>query len=200
MLDDPKLFKWYGEAGFYPVSQTPYDRDYFQKYVDYSQTELGKALTAARTELVQKFVELDSLVVDIGIGCGQFVEARKNTLGYDVNPAGVEWLHSKNLFIDPYRTNVSAMTFWDSLEHIEHPSFLLERCLDYVFVSIPIFRNKYHVLASKHFRMDEHYHYWTQKGFTDFMTGCGFQLLYTDNRETVLGREDILTFVFRRGR
>lgn len=193
--------EWYGDRGFLEVDSTGvYGEDYFKKYEGYAGTELGRKLTAARVGLVRQFLPDESQVVDVGIGCGQFVEARPNTLGYDVNPSGVEWLIKRGLFLNPYLTFVHSMSFWDSLEHIREPRKILESCWGYTFVSIPIFRDRDHVLGSKHYRPDEHYHYFTHEGFVRFMNQEGFELLGDSGMESALGREDISTFVFRRAR
>ena len=45
-------------------------------------------VTAARIRLVAR--HYSGQVLDVGIGAGQFVTARPDTKGLDVNPAGVE--------------------------------------------------------------------------------------------------------------
>lgn len=185
--------------GYYPVRDflgIVYDKKYFDKYKGYAQTEIGKSITKSRMEFVAKY--FDGVVVDIGIGCGQFVEARKNTLGFDINPFGVEWLKSRNLFADPYKSPFPAATFWDSLEHIQNIQFLLENVREWVFVSIPIFQSCEHVLRSKHFRKDEHCWYFTHKGFLAWMDTQGFSPITVERFEMDLGREDIFTFAFKR--
>jgi hypothetical protein len=182
--------------GFYPVHDTPYDRRYFDKYVGYAHTEIGRRLNAARIALVARHYH--GQVVDIGIGCGQFVQTRPATFGYDVNPAGIEWLRTRQRFVDPYARLVKAATFWDSLEHIRDPGALLVNVTSWAFVAIPIFRNLPHVLRSKHFRPDEHFWYFTERGFVTFMGSHGFELVERNMDETTIGREDILSYAFRR--
>jgi hypothetical protein len=65
-------------------------------------------------------------------------------------------------------------------------------------MSIPIFSGKDHALASKHFRPDEHYWYFTKVGLMGFMLGLGFTCRSESSFEIALGREDIQTFAFRR--
>lgn len=48
-----------------------------------SETKLGKELTKSRIELISRHYE--GLVLDVGIGSGQFVTERENTVGFDVN-------------------------------------------------------------------------------------------------------------------
>lgn len=183
--------------GFYEVEPgQPYDSAYFEKYRAMAATPMGAAITSARLDLVRRW--WTGPVVDIGIGCGTFVEAHGDARGYDVNPTALDWLHSTGRFCDPYRDAVDAITCWDSLEHIRDPGPLLAHARRWVFVSIPIFRSAEHAIASKHFRRDEHYLYFTEPGFERFMASQGFRLREADNIETLLGREDIRSFAFER--
>jgi methyltransferase family protein len=200
-----KELVWYPERGlgWYPVepSTAPYDEAYFAKYAAYAATPLGQALTAARLELVQRFLP-DGLVVDIGIGCGAFVEARQvcaPTMGWDRNPAGLAWLVERNLLCDPWNTNlgISGLTFWDALEHIPDPEALLAMA-EWHFVALPLFTGPEHVLRSKHFRRDEHCWYFTRDGLLGWFAAQGFRCLEHSTRESLLGREDIHSFVFTR--
>lgn len=193
--------EWHEELGYgvYPVKETPYDRAYFEKYVAYSRTPMGVALSDARVELVRRHAEED-LVIDIGIGCGDFIEKRgaKITAGYDVNPEGVRWLLDRGLWADPYFKDPLNISCFDSLEHMSRPEHLVGRVRRFVFLSIPIFSGADHVLRSKHFRKDEHYFYFTRDGLVRWMAAHGFSLREESRMEEELGREDIGTFVFKR--
>lgn len=159
---------------------------------------MGARLTAFRAEFVARHWR--GPLLDVGIGCGQFVQSRPLTSGYDVNPAGIAWLLDRGLFVDPYRTMVQAAAFWDSLEHIANPAPLLARVTDFVFVSIPIFQDLAHVLRSKHYKPDEHFLYATDRGFRAFMDAHGWRCVDSDDTETTLGREDIRSYAFVRVR
>lgn len=190
---------WLPERGMgrYPVTEQPYDEGYFEKYREYANTELGRELTAARVSLVNAYT--DGEVVDVGIGCGQFVETRGGqTWGYDINPAGVQWLTDRGLWRNPRERKAEALTFWDVLEHIPDPGPILANAGNWVFVSLPIFTGIDHVLRSKHFRKDEHCWYWTRDGLIQWMMERGFTNRYRSEMESELGREDIETFVFER--
>lgn len=194
--------RWFGDYGFYPVDRAswPYDDSYFAKYEIYATTDIGAKLTRMRVDLVRKYWR--GPVVDFGIGAGTFVTAHGDARGYDVCPAAVRWLDERGLFenpwLDGFRTPV--MTFWDSLEHELELDRLLARVDQYVFVSIPIFGNYDDVCRSKHFRIDEHYWYFTRHGFIEYMKERGFHLVYDDKSETTVGRDSIGTFVFSRVR
>ena len=190
--------------GWYPVECgiAPYDQDYFDRFERDANTDLGRALMAARCEFVERHYGGTDLI-DVGIGCGAFIEARarkRRTYGYDVNPAGIKWLIERGLLVDPYYTPFDAMTLWDVLEHIPDFPRLLANVRQWVFVSLPIFTDAEHALRSKHFRPTEHCWYLTRDGLVHAMKRCGFALVDESDIETVLGREDIGTFAFKRER
>jgi hypothetical protein len=185
--------------GYYPVTQTPYDADYFAKYQRYAATPLGSALTWARIKMVERHAG-EILVCDVGIGCGDFVESRRfPTVGYDINPAGEEWLRGNGVWFDPWSLPVPALTFWDCLEHIPNPAPLLANATAWVFVSLPIVPgNGPPALDWRHFRRDEHCWYWTEDGFVLWMAEHGFACVEVNRMESELGRLDIGSFAFRR--
>lgn len=187
--------------GYYPVAETPYDGEYFEKYVEYAETPMGQELDRTRVGLVTRHSPPGTRVVDVGIGCGAFVDAlrpHRETYGYDVNPAGVEWLEARGLLVDPFETVVDAVTFWDVIEHIPDVHRLLENVQQWVFASLPIFTGPDHVLRSKHFRKDEHCWYWTRDGFIGWMAEHGFECVEHGTPESIAGREDIHSFALRR--
>ena len=102
------------------------------------------------------------------------------------------------LLVDPHLVVCDAISLWDVLEHIPDFQALLANVREWVFVSIPIFRDAEHVLRSKHFKPEEHCWYFTRDGLVLAMKQCGFGLISASAIETDLGREDIGTFAFRR--
>lgn len=196
-LTNQKL-QWLPElgVGYYPVEQQPYDAAYWSKYRVMDQSPMGVALTQARVALVAK--HYDGPLIDIGIGGGAFVSARPLTSGFDINPNAVEWLKSRGHWGDPYVEKVTAVSFWDCLEHIHDPRLMLAGVREWVFVSMPIYNDVMHVLRSKHYRKDEHCWYFTADGLARFMAEMGFRLVDWNDDETRIGREDILSFAFKR--
>jgi hypothetical protein len=182
--------------GYFEVNESPYDKAYFEKYVSYEDTPMAKALNAARVNLVSKYYGGE--VVDIGIGSGAFIRAHGNAYGYDINPAGVEWLNEQGLYCEP--KDIFAATFWDSFEHIKDPATILNEVSGWVFMSVPLFDSMYHVMRSKHYRKDEHYWYFTYNGLCKYMKLHGFDFVHFSRVETELGREDIGSFVFKRSK
>jgi len=190
------------DLGFYPVEETWYDDAYFKASIKNSQSPIAEELNTFRASLVLSYI--NGVVLDFGAGCGQFVHWLGNCLGYDICPQAVAWLQKERLFFDPYKKDLDArgiegITFFDSLEHLQKPEEILKRITkQYVFVSLPIFRDKAHALASKHFKPREHWWYFTQKSIRSFIKDCGFNLLDYREDETRIGREDICTFILRR--
>lgn len=198
-----KLLEWNDELGigYYPVNNNGnvYDKAYFDKYVGYEELDIGKQINQFRINFTNTFCK-EGAVLDVGIGSGFFLSNRGNTYGYDVNPTGIDWLYNRNKYVDVYLDEISyfkGLTFFDSFEHIENPWLILRRLYNqYVIMSIPIFKDKEHVLKSKHFRPDEHYHYFTHQGLVNYMSGLGFSFCWMSNQETLLGRDEIYTYVF----
>jgi|688.fasta_scaffold17139_14 hypothetical protein len=177
-----------------------YGVDYYEKYVGYESTIIAKKLNEGRTNITSRFCES---ILDIGVGSGEFIKNSKiKTYGFDINPVAVEWLKKLDLYKDPYldMPDVDGLTFWDSLEHIPDPNALL--CLmqsnQYAFISIPIFDDLQKIKMSKHYRPNEHYYYFTQEGLKKYMEDSGFKFIACEGFEIEAGREDILTFVFRK--
>jgi hypothetical protein len=198
-----RRLRWWPELGlgYYPVETgiEPYDQDYFDNFARNAETDIGRALMRARVDFVERHYQ--GPLIDVGIGSGAFVELRRQqrpTLGYDVNKCGIDWLNDRNLLVDPYLVEHDAMTMWDVLEHIPEFDWLVCNVRQWLFLSLPIFRDAAHALASKHFKPAEHYWYFTRDGLVFAMKSCGFALVEQSTVETELGREDIGMFAFRR--
>ena len=200
MID--KLLKdnliWFPERGigYFPVTDFIYDDNYFNNYKGLSETEMGTRLIQLRISFVSKY--FSGKVVDVGIGCGHFVSMRDNTLGYDVNPAGIRWLKEKSLYFDIYEKKCDTLTFWDSLEHIKEPELAIRQASKWVFVSMPIYEDISHLLRSKHFKKSEHFWYFTHGGLVYWFSENGFDLVDFTDEETQLGREGITSYAFKR--
>ncbi len=190
---------WLPELGMgrFPVSKDrPYDESYFARYQKMADTPMGQALTKARIQLVAR--HYNGPVLDVGIGAGQFVEARPDTTGYDVNPAGVHWLVARGQWKELYSARHPALTFWDSLEHIDHPEIAIGHAEKWVFVSVPIFDSAEHILSSRHYRKDEHIWYWTHDGLIRWFAQHGFRCVEHNRDECKLGRDGIGSYAFCR--
>lgn len=187
--------RWIG-----PIEKALYNLDYFEKYKGYDKTGCGIMLCQWRRSFVKNITK--SPILDIGIGGGGFMKAMGSPCsGYDVNPYAKDMLLQSDKWVNPYQqtnNSIPAMTFWDSLEHIQYPEKILEKCYGFVFVSLPIFVNEYHCRASKHFRPGEHLWYWTREGFVSWMLEHGWLLVDYSQFEIDAGRDDIGSFAFSR--
>ncbi|SSU22388.1 Uncharacterised protein [Acinetobacter baumannii] len=180
--------------GFHPRPPMDYSGPYFEKYQALDATPMGAALTAARVDMVRR--HFDGEVLDVGIGGGRFViESGGN--GFDVNEEAVQWLKSRNAYADPYK-GVSAITCWDSLEHVPDPEALVRSVGEWVFVSMPVYKDQADCLKSKHFKPGEHLHYWSVRGLIGWFAKMNFGCVEINERESDLGREGITSFAFRR--
>ncbi|TNV14915.1 class I SAM-dependent methyltransferase [Buttiauxella sp. B2] len=190
---------WLPELGMgrYPVAGSrPYDADYFTRYQDMAETSMGQQLTAARIQLVSRHYQ--GSVLDVGIGSGQFVNCYPGALGFDVNPAGVAWLHERNAYADLYANRWRALTMWDVLEHIDEPELAVQQATEFIFVSLPVFDSAEHIVSSRHYRKDEHIWYWTHDGLIKWFAEQGFSMVEHNTCESMLGREGIGSYAFKR--
>lgn len=176
-----------------------YDDAYFNKCLGYEDQEIAVAINAGRIDLVNKHIGIDGKVLDVGIGSGEFINKRPNTLGYDVNPRAIRWLKETDRFADNFDP-FDGFTFWDVIEHIEdaEPYFRTMPIGSYLFTSIPIFTDLRKIRESRHYRPGEHLYYWTERGFVDWMAMHRFALIERQDYETVAGRDSIVSFAFRR--
>lgn len=181
--------------GFHPRPPMDYSGPYFEKYQALDATDMGAALTSARVDLVRRHTEIAP--VDIGIGGGRFV-LESGGHGYDVNAEAVAWLRDQGLYFDIYANHAEVVTCWDSLEHIPDTDALIDRAGEWVFVSMPIYRDQVHCLASKHYKPGEHLHYFTHDGLLLWFEQRGFVCVEYNDIESQLGRDGIISYAFRR--
>lgn len=183
-----------------PIS---YDDSYFENYIKRSGTEVASDLNKARVGMAEKYCK--ELIVDIGIGSGEFIEScnKIKSLGFDINEVGVKWLKERNLFVDLYKEipeKVEGFTLWDTLEHMPNPDEFISivRKEQYVFISLPTFENLNDVKKSKHYKPNEHFYYFTIQGMLHYMSDHGFSCLEHNDNEVKAGREGVTSFAFVR--
>ena len=179
------------------IKTIDYDKDYFEKYVSYEDTEIARKINQGRVAIVNKYHFNKCL--DIGIGSGEFIKNRPNTYGFDVNPEAVRWLKRNDLFRYDYK-NFACFTFWDVIEHIPSPQNIFNELprRSFLFTSIPLFKDLKKIRESKHYRPNEHLYYFTREGFLSWMSWYGFMFLEQQEFEIDAGREDIYTFAFQK--
>lgn len=175
-----------------------YGADYWNKCAGYEDKEIALAINAGRIAMVDKYVGAGAPVLDMGIGCGEFIKKRPNTYGYDVNFVAIKWLKDAALWLE--LRDAAAFTFWDVLEHVEEPNKYFAQMQEgvHLFASLPVFENLERIRESKHYRPGEHLYYFTPQGFVDWIALYRFRLLEQDDYETRAGRESIASFAFVR--
>ena len=189
--------KWNEDKGWGFLEATaPCPKDYWAEYRELDKTPLGRVLTALRCAMACDVDELNSILVDVGIGGGAFVSAIE-CMGVDVDPQATAWLQERGVEWER-DMSVDVMTFWDSFEHITNPGEYLAKARNWVLLSTPIYRDEAHALSSKHYKPNEHLWYFTDHGIKMFMREYGFKCVHQNNLETDAGREGIGSYAFNR--
>lgn len=145
--------------------------------------------------MVLHHLEPRSGLCDIGIGGGAFVKEME-CMGFDVNPIALEWLEKKDALWN--QEPIGAMTFWDSIEHMNDPAAVLRKCEKFAFISTPIYKSAEACIHSKHFKVPEHLWYFTERGLMCYMAEQGFSPIEKSNMEESAGRQGIGSYVFKR--
>lgn len=208
-VDDSDLMLCHTEGIAYQrdmsVGRVSYDSGYLEKCEAYEGSEIAKAVNAGRCAMVARHLKAGSALLDYGAGTGAFVKAAKQAgfraSGFDVIPEAVRRLQSETLYEENLH-GFSGFTAWDSIEHMEHPSDLLERLKvgAWLFVSIPIFSGLDAIRSSRHYRPGEHLYYFTDEGLLRWMLMYGYELMEVSSHETDAGRDSIGAFAFKRMR
>lgn len=211
---DPTSLHSYGHAQshtFGIVSQEEYEPytygdDYWTLYQDYAQSPIAPGLRKLRLQDLMEISDETYNLLDIGIGNGQFAHDAKReeftVYAYDINPRAVTYIKKNFNFLNPNTDTLPScvLTMYDTLEHIPQPSNLLRRWPvgTYLIVSLPIFTSFIDLRKSKHFKPNEHLHYFTASGLIFFMSLMGYFLISAHDKESQLGRDSIQTFTFQK--
>lgn len=218
-ISDDLIWSPADQVGFYDVDAHlaaagvthVYGEAYFRKYVEMDTAPMAEALNLFRVNMallvLQGIPGKPARVLDVGIGGGGFLKMlqqnedraphRLDIQGVDINPFAIQWLERRGM-LGSLDFHYDLVTFWDSLEHFRDPAVPLQAVGRAAIVSLPIFRDADHVLESKHYRKDEHFWYFTRTGFIRWAKRQGFAVTDVRIHESLLGREDIETFVLQR--
>tara|TARA_R110002126_G_scaffold124676_5_gene266827 strand:+ start:990 stop:1643 length:654 start_codon:yes stop_codon:yes gene_type:complete len=191
---------WFKQSqiGWLPISdEESYSDEYYDHFFGYRNTPMGKDINDFRVEIVNKYCK--DMVIDIGIGSGHFIDQRghKNTRGYDVSSRCRKWLTDRQLLCDPPLFS-NALSFWDSLEHIRDFLPMIESVREWVFISIPIFKDSDDILSSRHYKPHEHWWYFTDESIQATFRELGFVMREKSGIEVQCGRVGVVTYVFQR--
>lgn len=180
-----------------------YGNDYLKKVDGYADTDVSRKVNAGRCEMLARHLKPQASVLDIGAGSGAFISAARAAgfmaYGYEVMPAAADRLRSGGMYTES-TDGFDALTFWDSIEHMDEPAKWFSGLRDgvKVFVSLPLFEDLWSIRGSKHYRPGEHLQYFTAWGFTSWMQQQGFIGLEFSAHETDAGRENIGAFAFEK--
>lgn len=217
----PDYLQWIPSlgVGYFPVDEylahekrckpeEVYKEEYYDKYQEMERTRAGKEINEYRVGLVAHYTDYYAAVgvLDYGCGCGTFLKFTEDYMvpyGYDINPKTVQMLKKRGIYYEHGKDPIpNVVCFWDSFEHIPDImgiDVLRDSDVELAFMTIPIFENRQQILTSKHFRMDEHFWYFTRKGLGTVMKDYGFEEIHWDGvGEQRFGREGVETFVFER--
>lgn len=185
------------------AGRVSYGSEYMAKVDAYEGGAIAKAVIAGRCAMLARHFPSKAKVLDVGAGSGAFVrEAVKAGFwasGYDVIPEAYARLIAAGTYADD-PSQFEAVTFWDTLEHMEDPELRLRQVRKgaFLFASVPVFKDLSGIRESKHYRPGEHLYYWTIRGFVEWMALYGFRFLEFSGHEMDAGRESIGAFAFCR--
>lgn len=195
-----------------PYDASVYDAAYAARYAAMAETEIGRALVAARLALLNRVVPLPFRILDYGCGTGELSKIDRGIIGFEPSQAFQpqalpKWEPSERYW------HIHAVAFFDSLEHLPDPIGTLRALrAPVVVVTMPVLSGDLWTAGSapdlarftawKHYRPTEHLFYASTLGLRNVMQTLGYQRvradgLYDLRMEERLGREDVVTAVFR---
>ena len=169
------------QSSTYKADKSIYDDDYYKKYERYSRTILGTKINKFRWDFIKQHIT-GGLILDYGCGCGHFLDLKPPgsyfTKGYDINP--------RSPYSDTMtRGHYNAVTFWDSLEHMDDPYGTL--CgieSDWFFMTVPDPTDfKKPITEWLHYRPHEHIHHFDRNSLDYMMSRLGYEVVSCSNGE-----------------
>lgn len=184
-----------------------YDKKYSQKYDSYG--ELSNYISYLRIGFIFGALgKYPDSILDVGYGNGSFLKCCsniiKNCYGYDISDYPVPEKCYKVQNIKDFAYDV--ITFFDSLEHFQDPTFIKNLNCNFLCVSIPWchymgdddwFKNW------KHLRPEEHFWHFDKNSLIKFMAENNYEYILGGNLEDLIrkpdkDRENILTCIFKK--
>lgn len=176
-----------------------YNRDYYERFAERANSEIGKKIYESRWELIEKYCHGKLTVLDYGCASGAFHKSSRNGFdahGFDVNP------YSEYKTLPDKKINI--LTMWDVIEHLNDPKATLERLdADWVFVSTP--NRDAHIgdlKDWKHYREGEHLHHFNLDDIAGIFGDLGYKMVEYNFTEGALrdseAPEQIITVVGKR--
>lgn len=149
-----------------------YNREYYERFADRGQSEIGRRIYQSRWNLIEKHCHGNMRLLDYGCASGAFHKSSRNGFecyGYDINP------YSE--FKDrPER--VEILTMWDVIEHINTPVDIIRDINpDWVFVSTPNVEGVTDIESWRHYRPKEHLYYFSLESLEGVLKKAGYKVI-----------------------
>lgn len=151
-----------------------YNIDYYKRFVERGESEVGKAIYDSRWEIIEKHCHGKLNLLDYGCASGAFHKSSRNgfsTYGFDVNPYSG--------FTKMPDAKVDILTMWDVIEHLHEPERVIRQVNpEYLFLSTPNVDDVKGPLENwRHYRPGEHLHYFSPKSIEIFLGECGYDVI-----------------------
>lgn len=170
-----------------PVGTAKYDKSYKEKYDCYEVTELGREINAYRWDFVlENHLAGSTRLLDWGCGNGSFVRMAPpgwTVRCYDINPhSGCS--DNPELAEEAW----AVVTMWDVLEHMVDPyGFIKNLKTDVLCLTVPDVAGVRGGIESwKHYRPDEHQHYFSVSSLARMLSRAGFYITDLDRSEAIM--------------
>lgn len=123
-------------------------------------------------------------ILDWGCGDGAFIRSKTNghyVDGYDINPNSP--FRDAALIGLPW----DAVTMWDVIEHLKDPDDFVRRLkCQWLFLSTPNVDGVNLAAGWKHYKPDEHQHYFSTKSMMSMLRRCGYGVHELNDNEGTL--------------
>lgn len=169
-----------------------YDLEYFERMLR-NNSRTAEEINSIRWKFISSVKP--KRVLDYGSGVGWFRAYRPKGVEVDTYDVGEYPQTGAN----PEFGRYDLVTFWDSLEHIEDLGEIAPfvRGAKYVALSLPIKPKHTKLEDWKHFKPNEHLHYFDRVTLDALFSRLGFYLIKSGSPECP-PREDVFSAIYER--
>ncbi len=181
---------------------------YDQQYLEFGYSDAPLvAMAWIRLSFVFKYMQNFGKLLDVGCGFGNFVRAARHAsfdaYGFDVHQIDTG---SSAPRVDSFYGKWDAVTLFDSFEHFEDFEKVFAIDTKWFFITVPHLDESMSVSEIKnwkHYKPDEHLHYFTVKAMHSLFRKNGYMLMEAVNLEDVIrkparnGQFNTMTYAFR---
>jgi hypothetical protein len=169
-----------------------YDVDYYYNMLK-MYAKSGEQIAKIRWDFIGEYILPSSRILDFGSGLGFFAAHAPEEINVDTCDVG------------PYVTTgirhdrYDVLCLWDVLEHLPDFSCIHEHLckVQFVAITVPMLPEGKELLTWKHFKPNEHLHYFTNHTLDALFKVYGFTRV-KDGYPECPPREDIISVVYRR--